>query len=60
VKLTGREISRIMDQLRAGFDAGHLKPSPTTTWPLSGALEAYRAVERGGTSTEQVLLLQQS
>jgi NADPH:quinone reductase len=60
VKLTAAEIARIMDQLREGFDAGHLKPSPTTTWPLSKAVEAYSAVKHGGSATKQVLLIQQS
>lgn len=56
MKLTGREIARIMDQLRDGFDQGKLKPSPTTTWPLSKAVEAYAAVEKGGSSTAHVIL----
>lgn len=56
MKLTDGQIARIMDQLRAGFDQGHLKPSPTTTWPLSRAVEAYTAVESGGSSTTHVLL----
>jgi NADPH:quinone reductase len=60
VQFTGGEIARIMDQLREGFDAGHLKPSPTTTWSLSRALEAYTAVERSGSLTTHVLLLQPS
>jgi NADPH:quinone reductase len=57
MKLTGGEIARIMDQLRAGFEQGKLKPSPTTTWPLARAVEAYAAVEKGGSSTTHVLLL---
>jgi len=56
MKLTAREIARIMDQLREGFDAGHLKPSPATSWPLSRAVEAYAAVESGASSTKHVLL----
>jgi NADPH:quinone reductase len=56
MKLTGWEIARIMDQLREGFEQGQLQPSPTTTWPLSRAVEAYAAVEKGGSSTTHVLL----
>ena len=58
MQLTAAEIARIMDALRTGFDDGHLKPSPVTTWPLSRAVEAYRTVETGRSSTTQVLLLQ--
>jgi NADPH:quinone reductase-like Zn-dependent oxidoreductase len=60
MELTAAQIARIMDALREGFDQGHLKPSPTTTWPLSRAVEAYRTVETGHSSTTHVLLLQQS
>jgi NADPH:quinone reductase len=60
MQLTAREIARIMDQLCVGFDAGHLKLSPATTWALSRAVEAYTAVESGSSSTKQVLLPQQS
>lgn len=60
MKLGAREIARIMERLREGFDEGHLKPSPTRTWTLSRAVEAYTAVESGGSSTTHVLLPQQS
>jgi NADPH:quinone reductase len=60
MQLTAPEIARIMNQLREGFDAGHLEPSATTTWPLSKAVEAYTAVESGGSSTKHVLLPQES
>jgi len=56
--LTAAQIARIMDRLREGFDAGHLKPLPTTTWPLAKAVEAYAAVEKGS-PTKHVLLPQQ-
>jgi NADPH:quinone reductase-like Zn-dependent oxidoreductase len=59
LKLTAPEIARIMDQLRGGFDAGQLEPLATTTWPLSKAIEAYSEVERGASSTKQVLLPQE-
>ena len=57
MQLTAAEIARIMGALREGFDEGHLKPSPTTTWHFLRAIEAYRAVESGHASTTQVLLL---
>jgi NADPH:quinone reductase len=59
VKLTAAQIAHIMDRLREGFEAGHLKPSPTTTWPLARAVAAYSAVERGESASKQVLLIQQ-
>jgi len=59
MKLTAGEIARIMDELREGFDQGHLKPSPTVTWPLSRGAEAYAAVESRASPHKQVLLPQQ-
>jgi NADPH:quinone reductase len=59
-KLTAAEIARIMDALREGFDEGHLKPSPTTSWPFSKAVEAYGAVASGTSSTTHVLLTEES
>ncbi|HTB78537.1 MAG TPA: zinc-binding dehydrogenase [Polyangiaceae bacterium] len=56
LKLTGAEIAKIMDKLRAGFDDGRLRPSPVETWSLDRGAEAYSAVERGKTSSKQVLL----
>jgi NADPH:quinone reductase-like Zn-dependent oxidoreductase len=58
MQLTGAGLARIMHALRDGFDDGHLRPSATTTWPFSRAVEAYRAVESGRSSTTQVLMLQ--
>jgi NADPH2:quinone reductase len=60
IKLTGAEIAKIMDKLRAGFDDGHLRPSPVETWPLDRGVEVYAAVERGTKSSKQVLLLRNS
>jgi NADPH2:quinone reductase len=56
MKLTGREIAEIMDGLRAGFEDGHLRPSPVQTWSLDQAIDAYAAVAKGATSSKQVLL----
>lgn len=55
-KLTGAQIAKIMDKLRAGFDDGHLRPSPVQTWTLDRGIEAYAAVEKGRASSKQVLL----
>jgi len=60
MKLTAGEIARIMDQLREGFDKGQLKPSQTTTWPLSRAVEAFTAVESSTSSSKHVLLPQRN
>jgi NADPH:quinone reductase len=60
IQLTARDIARIMDQVREGFEQGHLKPATTTTWPLSKAVEAYTAVESGASASKQVLLPQES
>jgi NADPH:quinone reductase len=56
VKLTGPEIAKIMDELRAGFDDGHLRSSPVETWPLERGVEAYAAVKEGKMSSKQILL----
>lgn len=56
MKLSGRQIAAIMDQLRSGFDAGHLKAPPVQGWPIGTATEAYSEVGKGGSSTKHVLL----
>lgn len=56
MKLTGPEIAKIMDKLRAGFADGDLRPSPVETWPLERGVEAYAAVAKGRTSSKQILL----
>jgi NADPH:quinone reductase len=56
IKLTGAEIAQIMDNLRAGFDDGYLRPSPVETWPLDRGVEAYAAVAKGRMSSKQILL----
>ena len=55
-KLTGPEIAALMNELRAGFEQGFLQPPAVTTWPLDRAVEAYQAVEKGGSPAKQVLL----
>jgi NADPH2:quinone reductase len=56
LKLTGPEIAKIMDDLRAGFEEGHLRPSTLQTWSLDQAVDAYEAVGKGNASTKHVLL----
>jgi NADPH:quinone reductase len=56
LKPTGPEIAKIMDDLRAGFEDGHLRPSPIQTWTLDQGIDAYAAVEKGATSSKHVLL----
>jgi NADPH2:quinone reductase len=56
VKLTNREIAEIMNYLRAGFEDGHLRPSPVQTWTLDQGIDAYESVAKGATSNKQVLL----
>ena len=55
-KLGGVEIAQIMNDLRAGFEAGALKPPALKTWPLAHAIDAYFAVANGDTSAKHVLL----
>lgn len=56
MKLSGRQIASIMDQLRVGFETGHLQPPPVQGWPITTAVQAYIEVGKGGSSTKQVLL----
>lgn len=57
LKLTSPQIAAIMDDLRPGFENGHLRPSPVQTWPLAQGVDAYAAVAKGTASSKQVLLL---
>jgi NADPH:quinone reductase-like Zn-dependent oxidoreductase len=56
IKLTGPEVAEIMNELRPGFENGHLTVPDPKKWPLSAAVEAYQAVARGGSPTKHVLL----
>jgi NADPH2:quinone reductase len=56
MKITGPEIAKIMNELLAGFEDGHLRPSPVQTWKLDQGIDAYEAAEKGATSSKQVLL----
>jgi NADPH:quinone reductase-like Zn-dependent oxidoreductase len=55
-KLTSPEIAKIMDDLRIGFEERQLRPPPIQTWTLGQASDAYAAVEKGATSSKNVLL----
>lgn len=56
MKFTGPDIARTLNRLRPGFDQGYLEPSAVQAWPLTEAVGAYQAVERGGSSAKQILL----
>jgi NADPH:quinone reductase len=56
VKLTGPAIANIMDKLRAGFEDGYLQTPPVQRWSLDQAIDAYAAVEKGGSSKKHVIL----
>jgi NADPH:quinone reductase len=56
LKLTGPQVATIMDKLRPGFDNGQLRPSAVKTWTLDQGIDAYASVEKGGSSSKQVLL----
>jgi NADPH2:quinone reductase len=57
MKLTGAEIANLMNQLQIGFQEGHLQAPEITTWAFDRAIEAYKAVEKGGTSAKHILIL---
>lgn len=46
MKLTGSAIAKIMDELRAGFEAGYLRTPPIQSWSLDRAVDAYTAVKK--------------
>ena len=54
-KLTGVEIAKLMDELRAGFEHGYFRPSVVKTWSLDHAVEEYAAVEKGDASAKHVI-----
>jgi NADPH:quinone reductase len=56
MKLTGRAIAKIMDELRAGFEGGYLRTAPVQSWSLDQAIDAYTAVEKGTTLAKHILL----
>jgi NADPH:quinone reductase-like Zn-dependent oxidoreductase len=60
IKLSGETIAGILDELRPGFDGGHLRVPPPRTWPLTEAIRAYEAVANGGSPTKHVLIMPDS
>lgn len=56
-KLTGPHIAGIMNQLREGFQAGHLHVSQPETNRFETAVEVYTKVAERKTRTKQVLVL---
>jgi NADPH:quinone reductase-like Zn-dependent oxidoreductase len=56
MKLTGPQIAKIMDELRPGFEFGHLRASALRTWALDQAIDAYDVVAKGDASNKHVLL----
>jgi NADPH:quinone reductase-like Zn-dependent oxidoreductase len=56
MKLKGTEIAKVMNDLRAGFQEGYLQAPAITAWPFERAIQAYEAVEKGGTPTKHVLI----
>jgi NADPH:quinone reductase len=53
--LTGAGTAQMLDELRGGFEAGHLRPPDLQTWSLDRAVEAYEAVKQGARA-KQVLM----
>ena len=53
---TGQHAAGILNELRAAFEGGELKPLPADEVPLDHAAEAYETVKRG-THQRQVLVL---
>jgi len=56
LKLTGPQIAKIMDDLRLGFEGGHLKVSAIQTWSMDQAGDAYKAVARGDGAKKHIIL----
>jgi NADPH:quinone reductase-like Zn-dependent oxidoreductase len=56
LKFTGPQIAKIMNDLRAGFEDGHLRISALRTWSLNEAVDAYNAVAGGDGSKKHIIL----
>jgi NADPH2:quinone reductase len=55
MKFTGSQIVDLLNELRDGFEGGHLQAPMTTSWTFERAIQAYETVEKGGNSAKQVL-----
>jgi NADPH:quinone reductase-like Zn-dependent oxidoreductase len=53
--LSGPEVTRVMNQLRVGFEEGVLRPPPVQAWPFTDAPRAYEAVAHGQGEKKHVL-----
>jgi len=53
--LSGPEVRGVLDELRAGFEAGVLKPPPIQAWAFADAPGAYAAVAKGHGDRKHVL-----
>ena len=55
MKMSGREIAATLDELRAGFDGGHLRPPQIRISPIEKAIEVYAGLVARTLSGKQVL-----
>ena len=55
-KLSGEDIARIMNEIRAGFEQGILTPPRVQEHPLERARDAYEAVSQGAKGIRQVIV----
>jgi len=55
MKLTGKQIASILDELHAGFRLGALQPPDHVLWSIEDAVDAYAAVGSGKAKQKQVL-----
>ncbi len=54
--LTGTATAKMLDELRRGFEEGHLRAPEVSTWPFEQAVEAYETVGRGASRAKHVLV----
>jgi NADPH:quinone reductase-like Zn-dependent oxidoreductase len=57
LKLTGPEVADLLNELRPGFEEGHLQIPAPREWPLDEAVAAYETVAQGGSPLKHVLLM---
>jgi len=55
MKLTGKQIASILDELHAGFRLGAQQPPDHVLWSIEDAVDAYAAVGSGKAKQKQVL-----
>jgi len=54
--LSGLETAGILEDLRSGFEGGHLVPPEIVTWPLDQAVQAYVASTQSGSRAKHILI----